>query len=81
MKLINWLADRQNRGFVKGISYIALFIVFAADFFVHRHHATFIWDSIPGFGAVYGFVSCVFIIIVFKFIGHEWLMKKEDYYD
>lgn len=81
MNLIDRLADQTNRKIIKGVSYIALFLVFAADFFVHRHHATFIWDAIPGFGAVYGFVSCVLMIIVFKFVGHVWLMKKEDYYD
>lgn len=81
MNLIDRLADQTNRKIIKGLSYIALFLVVAADFFVHRHHATFIWDAIPGFGAVYGFVSCVLMIIVFKFVGHVWLMKKEDYYD
>ena len=81
MNTINWLADPRNGRFLKGVYCIALFLVFAADFFVHRHHAAFIWDAIPGFGAVYGFVCCVLMIIVFKFIGHEWLMKKEGYYD
>lgn len=81
MNLINWLADRQNRRFVKGISYIALVLVVAADFVIHRHHVEHFWDRIPGFGAVYGLVSCVVIIIVSKYIGHAWLMKKEDYYD
>ncbi len=81
MNIINRLADQQNRRFLKVVYLIALAVVFAADFFVHRHHETFIWDTIPGFGAVYGFVSCVLMIIVFKFIGHVWLMKKEGYYD
>ncbi|MEK6725629.1 MAG: hypothetical protein AABY54_03645 [Deltaproteobacteria bacterium] len=81
MKIIDWLADENNRGTLKKASYITLFIVFVADFFVHRHHATFIWDNIPGFGAVYGFVSCIVIIRVSKALGHAVLMKKEDYYD
>ncbi len=46
------------------------------------HHVTYIWDKIPGWGAFYGFVSCVVIILVSKFIGHQGgIMKKEDYYD
>ena len=81
MKIIDWLADEKNRGMLKKACFAALVVVFGADFFVHRHHATFIWDSIPGYGAVYGFVSCVVIIIVSKAIGHAALMKKEDYYD
>lgn len=81
MKIIDWLADERNRGTLKKASYIALAAVFVADFFVERHHATFIWDHIPGYGAVYGFVSCVVIILVSKAIGHACLMQKEDYYD
>lgn len=81
MKIIDWLADEKNRGMLKKASYVTLALVFAADFFVHRHHPAFFWDNIPGFGAVYGFVSCVLIILVSKAIGHAWLMKKEDYYD
>lgn len=81
MKIIDWLADKRNRGRLKVVSYISLALVFGVDFFIHRHHATFIWDNIPGFSAVFGFISCVLIIVVSKFIGHVWLMKKEDYYD
>ncbi|MBI5971188.1 MAG: hypothetical protein HY884_08560 [Deltaproteobacteria bacterium] len=79
--MIDWLADAKNRGFVKKASYAALVLVFGADFFVHRHHGAFFWDNLPGYGAVYGFISCIVIIIVSKAIGHAWLMKKEDYYD
>ncbi len=60
---------------------IVLGIVLLSDFLVHRHHPSFIWDTIPGFSAVYGFVSCILIVVVSKFIGHRGLMKKEDYYD
>ncbi len=81
MKVIDWLADEKNRGTLKKASYVALAAVVVADFFVHRHHAAFFWDNIYGFGAAYGFVSCVLIIVVSKAIGHAWLMKKEDYYD
>ena len=39
------------------------------------------WDKTPGWSAFYGFVSCIFLIFIVKFIGHIWLYKKEDYYD
>lgn len=62
--------------------YIVLAIIVMSDFFVHREHAEYIWDKMPGFGAFYGFVSCVVIVVVSKFIGHQLgVMKKEDYYD
>lgn len=81
MKILDWLADSRNRRILKIVSCIVLVVTVAADFFIHRHHATFFWDDIPGFSAAYGFVSCVLMIIIFKFVGHAWLMKKEDYYD
>ena len=60
---------------------IALILTVIPDFFITREHIIFPWDAIPGFSAVYGFISCVMIIIVAKVIGHKWLMKEEDYYD
>lgn len=81
MRIFDWLADEKNRGTIKKVSYVALAAVFGADFLIHRHHATFVWDHIPGFSAVYGFVSGIVVILVSKAIGHAWLMKKEDYYD
>ncbi len=66
---------------LKRIFYAVLVIVVIADFLVERHHAAFPWDSVPGFSALYGFISCAVIIILSKIVGHAWLMKKEDYYD
>jgi purine-cytosine permease-like protein len=81
-KIVNFIGDSQNSGKLKKIGYAALVVTFISDFFVHREHAVYIWDKIPGWGAFYGFVSCVLIIIVSKFIGHQGgIMKKEDYYD
>lgn len=81
-KIVNFIGDEKNAKTNKLILYVILVVVFAADFFVPREHAHYIWDKIPGWGAVYGFVSCVLIIVVSKFFGHQGkLMKKEDYYD
>jgi purine-cytosine permease-like protein len=81
-KIVNYIGNPENSGKLKKIGYVALAITLASDFFVHRDHAVYIWDKIPGWGALYGFVSCVLIIIVSKFIGHQGgIMKKEDYYD
>jgi len=41
----------------------------------------FWWQAVPVFDIIFGFVGCVIIIIVSKWIGHRWLMKSEDYYD
>ena len=81
-KLVDFVGDTDNIGKLKKIGYVLLIAVFLSDFFVHREHAFYIWDKIPGWGALYGFVSCVVIILVSKFIGHQGgIMKREDYYD
>jgi len=69
----------------KGCLYFGIALV-VADMIIHipqLHlvHIYFLWDWIPGFSALYGFISTYLIIIVSKSIGHAWLMKPEDYYD
>lgn len=62
--------------------YIALAVIVVADLLVPREHAEFFWDILPAWNALYGFISCVLIIFVSKFLGHQGgLMKREDYYD
>ena len=41
----------------------------------------FPFEDFPAFGSLYGFVSCVAIIVVSKLIGKLWLMRREDHYD
>lgn len=41
----------------------------------------FVWEKIPVFSAIYGFVGCVLIIILSKAFGHAGIMVEEDYYD
>ncbi len=61
---------------------IVLGVVLLSDFLVHRHHPAFIWDTIPGFSAAFGFISAIIIIVLAKVIAPGLgLMKKEDYYD
>lgn len=50
-----------------------------ADFFYHKHtHYGF--QGIPGFDALYGFVSCVLLVLAAKQL-RKVLMRDEDYYD
>lgn len=44
-------------------------------------HAHFWFEDLPGWGSLYGFVSCVAIIVVSKFLGKIWLMRPENYYE
>jgi hypothetical protein len=38
------------------------------------------WDRILGFFAIFGFVGCLLIMFVAKFLGHIMVSKKPDYY-
>ncbi|MEK6672403.1 MAG: hypothetical protein AABY42_02875 [Nitrospirota bacterium] len=78
------LENPKNFSVVKKLFYAALVVIILIEIAVsllHLSHGHFSFDALPGFGSIYGFVSCVIIIVVSKFIGHLWLMKKEGYYD
>ncbi len=82
MRIDRFFEDPKRSNALKKMMYLAMAFFFALDFAVPRHHAAFPWDEIPGFLSVYGFLSCVVIIVVSKFIGHRCgIMKGEDYYD
>jgi len=49
-----------------------------AEYWMHPH-PHFEVDGLPTFYAVYGFVSCVVIVLVSKLLGFV-LKRKEDYY-
>jgi len=78
-KILESMMD--NRKTLKRIAYAVLALTVVLDFFIERHHHVFFWDDIPGFSAVYGFVSCVLIVVISKALGHYWLERSEDYYN
>jgi hypothetical protein len=43
-------------------------------------HPHFKWEQWPGFYAVYGFVACVLLVLVSKYVLRPLVMKDEDYY-
>jgi len=81
-RIVLYIGNPAHSGTLKKLSYVALGLTVVADFLVEREHAVYIWDKIPGWGALYGFVSCVVIVLVSKFIGHQCgVMRGEDYYN
>ena len=70
---------------IKRWFYIGLALAALAEIVLPRifqgEEAHFPFEDIPGWGSLYGFVSCVAIIVVSKVIGKLWLMRREDYYD
>jgi len=60
--------------------YVSLLVLLLIEFFIHKH--TFSpWEEWPGFYAVFGFVVCVALIFVAKYILRPIVKRKEDYYD
>jgi low affinity Fe/Cu permease len=39
------------------------------------------WNKIPGFYIIWGFISCVAIIYISKWLGKLFILSDEDYYD
>lgn len=81
-KLVNFFGHTKYARIRWRLLLIVLALIVLADLLVERHHTEHFWDAIPGWGAAFGFASCVAIIFVSKFIGHRGgIMKDEDYYD
>ena len=81
-RVVNFFGDAAHAKARRRLLWVTLVVVFSADFLVHRDHGDFFWDFIPGWAAVFGFVSCVAIIFASKLLGHQGrIMRDEDYYD
>jgi hypothetical protein len=75
-----YLFDNPNN--VKRVLYIlygCCVLLFALDFVIHRH-VLHNWENLWGFYPVYGFVGCVILVLVAKWM-RTFLMRSEDYYD
>ncbi len=70
---------------VKRVGLASLVVFFLLEILVvnvlHLGHPHFRFEKLPGFGSLYGLISCVLIIVVSKLLGKLWLMRPEDYYD
>jgi len=62
------------------IFFSSLAVLLIGDFFVHKH-AFFGWESWPEFYAVYGFVACVVLVLISKYVLRPLVMRDEEYYD
>jgi len=61
------------------ILFASCFVLFALDLIIHRHiyHP---WESFVGFYAIYGFLSCVILVLIAREM-RKLVMRNEDYYD
>ena len=70
-----------RRKTIKRIAYAVLILILVIDFFIPRHEIHFFGDGIPGFWSLFGFVACILIILISKWIGHLGIMQDENYYN
>ena len=60
--------------------YTSVILLLLVDFFYHKH-AIFAWEGYFAFYSVYGFVACVILVILAKYVLRPMVMRDEDYYD
>ena len=75
-----YLFDNPNN--IKRVLYLlygCCALLFALDFVIHRH-VMHDMENLWGFYPVYGFVGCVVLVLVAKWM-RSFLMRPEDYYD
>lgn len=66
---------------LKWLMLALMVLLVLADILTPSGYERFFWEQIGGFGALYGLVSCVLIIVVSKALGYRFLYRPEDYYD
>lgn len=74
-----WFDKPENLRLFLKLFYASLVVLLIADFFIEKH-PEFPFEAAPSFFAVYGFISCVMLVLVAKVL-RMFLMKGEDYYD
>lgn len=76
---LGWLGNRRNRDLMLYTVYLMAAVVFALDYFLHKH-APFKIEQYFGFYGLFALASCGALVAV----GHALrvlLMRPEDYYD
>lgn len=74
-----YLFDRpRNVRRLLGFLYGCCLLLLALDFIVHRH-VEHPWEQLPGFYPAYGFVCCVMLVVVARWM-RRLIIRPEDYY-
>lgn len=75
----HWLVRPGTIRMLWMIFAVILVVTVMADMFIH-HHAWFGLDGTFGFGAWFGFVSCIAMVVFAKALGAV-LKRRDTYYD
>ena len=76
---IHFFDKPRNIQLVLKIFYASCVALLLLDFVIHRHvyHG---WENLWGFYPIYGFVGCVVLVLIAKWM-RTFLMRSENYYD
>lgn len=74
-----WFDHPKNRSLFLKLFYSSLVLLVLLDLFVEKH-PFFGFDGLPGFSALFGFVSCGALVLAARAAGMV-LMRDEGYYD
>lgn len=74
-----YLFDKpQNVKRILRVLYVICGLLVVLDFVIHRHTMLAI-EKLPAFYAAYGFIGCVLLVLIAKWM-RTFLMRPEDYY-
>lgn len=74
-----WFDKKENLILFLRIFYASLAVLLVLDISVEKH-PFFGFDGVLNFSAAYGFISCVFLVLIARVL-RMFMMKDEDYYD
>lgn len=60
---------------------VMLLITFVLEYVFLGDYDSHWWNAIPGFYALFGFISCVILVYAAKFISKNIVNRDLDYYD
>jgi hypothetical protein len=82
---MGYLDEPKNLALLKKLFYASLVVLILLEIILmgigEMHISLDHIAEFPLFHAIFGFVGCLAMVFVVKFLGHQWLMKEEDYYD
>ena len=75
-----WLDEPKNVDKIVYTLYGVCALLLLVDLVPYKHHLHYGFESWIGFYGIYGFVSCVGLVLAAKVL-RMILMRPEDYYD
>lgn len=79
MKELTIFDNPKNVKLFRIVFFLGCVVLLFSDLLIHKH-GYFSWEEWPAFHAAFGFVACVILVLVSKFILRPLVMRKEDYY-